>query len=80
MAQTQAIDALLDQLDALERCAVALAREEAAQAEPGLGAAAARAVTHGAAHTLRTATRRFPLIALAAAFGLGVYIAARFER
>ena len=72
-----AIDDLLDQVNALERCAITLARErdDSADASPGLGAAA----THGAARAMRTATRRFPLLALVAAFGLGLYAASRFE-
>jgi hypothetical protein len=77
MAQTQPIDALLDQVNALERCARAVAQErddEASPARPSLGAVA----TRSAAQALRTATRSFPLLALAAAFGLGAYAGSRF--
>jgi hypothetical protein len=77
MAQAHAIDELVDRVDALERCARDLARQHDDVAPAASGPAAVAA--HHAASALRTATRRFPLIALAAAFALGVAVAARVE-
>jgi hypothetical protein len=75
MAHTADIDDLLDHVNALERRAVALAREGDAERDAGWS----RVAAHRAAHVTRAATRRFPLLALAAAFGLGLYVASRFE-
>jgi hypothetical protein len=69
MAHTTDIDDLLDHVSALERCAVALAREADAERDAGW--------SHAAARVTRAATRRYPLLALAAAFGLGAYLASR---
>jgi hypothetical protein len=74
MAHATEIDDLLDHVNALERSALALAREQD-NAPSGWSAAAA----HAGARAMRATARRFPLLALAAAFGLGVCAASRLH-
>jgi hypothetical protein len=75
MADASEIDDLLDHVNALERRAVALAREQdkAPDARGGWSAAAA----HIGARAIRASARRFPLLALAAVFSLGLCLGAR---
>jgi hypothetical protein len=76
MAHAPALDDLMAQVSELERCAVTRARErEREEARRAWSAAA----THAAAQGVRAAARRFPLATLAAAFGLGFYVASKFE-
>jgi hypothetical protein len=77
MAHATEIDDLLEHVTALERCALALAREQdgGQQMQQSVGAATARA----GGRAMRASVRRFPLLAFAGAFSLGLCIASRLH-